>query len=101
MDRRSYHAWPGRGRMRRAVVLAPATDAVAFDLELPHGRCLGVRLTPDAAGIDALAELLVPEERAFAAGFGPARRRTWIGGRAAMRLALDRIGVTAPAIFGD
>lgn len=76
-------------------------EVVAFDLQLLHGRCVGVRLPPDAAGIDALAELLVPAERAFAAGFGPARRRTWIGGRAAMRLALDRIGAEAGGVFGD
>jgi enterobactin synthetase component D len=79
----------------------PDPDVVAFDLELVHGRCLGVRLPEDAAGIEALAGLLLPDERAFAAGFGPARRRTWIGGRAAMRLALERIAAPAPAVFGD
>lgn len=80
--------------------MVPIPD-VAFDLELAHGRCLGVRLPEDAAGIDALAERLLPDERAFAAGFGPARRRTWIGGRVAMRLALERIGARAGAVLGD
>jgi enterobactin synthetase component D len=83
---------------RRVV---PVPDVVVFDLQLAHGRCLAVRLPEDAAGIDALAALLLPGEREFAAGFGPARRRTWIGGRAAMRLALDRIGAPAGAVLGD
>lgn len=81
--------------------MVPVPDVVAFDLQLAHGRCLGVRLPEDAAAIDVLAAGLLPDERAFAAGFGPARRRTWIGGRVAMRLALDRIGAQAGAVLGD
>jgi 4'-phosphopantetheinyl transferase EntD len=74
---------------------------VAFDLQLPHGRCVAVRLPDDAGAIDELAATLLPGERAFAAGFGAVRRRTWIGGRAAMRLALDRSGLQAEAVLGD
>lgn len=77
------------------------TPDVAFDLQLPHGRCVAVRLPEGAPAIEALAELLLPAERAFAAGFGPVRRRTWIGGRVAMRLALRRLGVEAEAVLSD
>jgi enterobactin synthetase component D len=74
---------------------------VAFDLQLPHGRCLAVRLPDVAPAVDALAESLLPAERAFAAGFGPVRRSTWVGGRVAMRLALGRLGVEAEAVLSD
>jgi 4'-phosphopantetheinyl transferase EntD len=73
---------------------------VAFDLNLEHGLCVGVHLpdTPDA--IATLAETaLLPEERAFAQGMAPARRRTWIGGRVAQRCALARAWLEAPAVL--
>jgi 4'-phosphopantetheinyl transferase EntD len=75
---------------------------VAFHFHLEHGRCVGVRL-PDAEGIiHALAEAtLAPEERAFAAGLTAVRRRTWVGGRVAMREALATAGVDAPPILSD
>ena len=47
----------------------PPVPDVAFDLELDHGRCVGIRLPEDAAEVEVLAGLLVPEERAFAEGF--------------------------------
>lgn len=75
---------------------------VAFDLELPHGRCVGVRL-PEAVGVvEALAErALLPEERAHAATLGAVRRRTWMGGRIALRQALVREGIDAPPVLAD
>jgi enterobactin synthetase component D len=75
---------------------------VRFDLRLEHGRCVGVRL-PDAPGeIDALADaVLAPEERDFAAGLVAHRRRTWVGGRVAMRQALSRSGLEARAVLAD
>jgi enterobactin synthetase component D len=74
---------------------------VAFDLSLEHGRCVGVTLPDLAAGIDELAEGLLPAERAFAADFTNVRRRTWIGGRMAMRQALLRARLEAPAVLSD
>jgi 4'-phosphopantetheinyl transferase EntD len=63
---------------------------VVFDLALAHGRCVGVRLPPsDEDLLEAAARLLDPQERAFAEGLAPARRRTWVGGRAAARKALE------------
>lgn len=75
---------------------------LAFDLELPHGRCVGVRL-PEAPGVvEALAEAaLLPQERAFAATLGAVRRRTWTGGRIALRQALVREGIDAPPVLAD
>lgn len=75
---------------------------VAFDLELPHGRCVGVRL-PEAVGVvEALADAaLLSEERAYAAALGPVRRRTWMGGRIALRQALAREGIDAPPVLAD
>ncbi|HEY8040408.1 MAG TPA: 4'-phosphopantetheinyl transferase superfamily protein [Polyangiaceae bacterium] len=74
---------------------------LAFDLELAHGRCVGVRLPPAGPSFEALAGALLPEERAFAAGLGPVRRRGWVGGRVAMRLALARAGLEAPPVTSD
>jgi enterobactin synthetase component D len=74
---------------------------IAFDLALEHGRCVGVRIPADAAVLDALAGALSPEERSRAAGMPMPRRRTWVGGRAAMREALARLGVTPVAIASD
>ncbi len=75
---------------------------LAFDLELAHGRCVGVRL-PEAPGVvEALAEAaLMPQERAFAATLGAVRRRTWMGGRIALRQALVREGIDAPPVLAD
>ncbi|HEX3343506.1 MAG TPA: 4'-phosphopantetheinyl transferase superfamily protein, partial [Polyangiaceae bacterium] len=42
-----------------------------------------------------------PEEREAAAAMSPVRRRGWVGGRAAMRIALSRTGRTAPPILAD
>jgi enterobactin synthetase component D len=86
-----------------SLVLADPAE-LAFDLRLEHGRCVGVRLplldAPDA--MDRIAESqLYPEERTFASSLPTPRRRTWVGGRAAMRHALARLGTTAPAVLVD
>jgi 4'-phosphopantetheinyl transferase EntD len=69
---------------------------VAFDLVLAHGRCVGVRLPTSEEEVRELAaSLLEPEEQAFAVGLPPARRRTWVGGRAAVRRALEAASLDA------
>jgi 4'-phosphopantetheinyl transferase EntD len=93
------HGGSGRGTMR-----APLVVEVAFDRELAHGRCVGLRIPGGALEVDALAEAsLVAEERAFAATLRGLRRRFWIGGRAALREALARAGiaVAAPVLSDD
>ena len=74
--------------------MTEAGAEVAFDLELDHGRCVGVRIPADDAP-------LVDEERAHASRLGPVRRRTWIAGRVALRAALARTGVEAGPILPD
>jgi len=69
---------------------------VAFDIELEHGRCVGIRIPAGADEIATLAAALPGEERAFAMGLAPARQRTWVGGRAALRQALARAGIDVP-----
>ena len=71
-----------------------------FDLELPHGRAVALAI-PDEGDLEALAATLLPGELPVAAAWAPARRRTWIAGRAALRVALGRSGLAAPAILGD
>jgi enterobactin synthetase component D len=75
---------------------------IAFDLTLEHGRCVGVRIPGADAALDALVETaLAPEEQSRAMGLPVLRRRTWVGGRAAMREALDRVGVRSHAVGAD
>jgi 4'-phosphopantetheinyl transferase EntD len=75
---------------------------VFFDGALDHGRCVAVRIPEDEAALAALARgVLVPGETAFASGLPTRRRRTWIGGRVALREALSRSGLGAPAVLAD
>ena len=75
---------------------------IAFDFRLEHGRCVGVRIPEGDAGLNALAEqALSPEERGFASKFVALRRRSWVGGRVAMRQALLLAGIDAPAVLPD
>jgi enterobactin synthetase component D len=75
---------------------------IAFDLQLEHGRCVGVRLPDVEETITALADAaLGSEERALAANMTALRRRTWVGGRVAMRQALARSGLDAPPLLVD
>jgi enterobactin synthetase component D len=76
---------------------------LAFDLDLPHGRCVGVRIPGELAAVESLvAGCLLAEEMSFAATLGPRRRRTWLAGRMALREALARAGLTAPRpVLGD
>ncbi len=78
------------------------SPAIAFELTLDHGLCLGVWLPRAAEDADALAQgVLRAEEIATAATMTPVRRRTWIGGRVALRLALERAGIDAPPVLVD
>jgi 4'-phosphopantetheinyl transferase EntD len=75
---------------------------VAFDLSLEHGRCIGLYLPKGDEPVAALADsVLLPDERTFAEGLGSVRRRSWVGGRAALRVALSRAGLHAPAVLAD
>jgi 4'-phosphopantetheinyl transferase EntD len=76
--------------------------AIAFELALEHGFCVAVHLPDAPAETDALAAVsLAPEERALAAAMTAVRRRTWVGGRAAMRMALERAAIAAAPVVAD
>jgi 4'-phosphopantetheinyl transferase EntD len=78
------------------------SPAIAFELALDHGLCLGVWLPRAAEDADALAQgVLGAEELATAGTMTAVRRRTWIGGRVALRLALERAGIDAPPVLVD
>jgi 4'-phosphopantetheinyl transferase EntD len=79
------------------------TAEVLFDLELDHGRCVGIRIPDDAGALDALASAgLLPEEHAHAATLTPVRARTWVAGRAALREAARRAGLPCMSpVLGD
>jgi enterobactin synthetase component D len=62
---------------------------VVFDLQLAHCRCVGLALPVEG---DPDSPHLTADDLAAAEGFGPARRRTYLGGRAALREALYREG---------
>ncbi len=75
---------------------------IAFELSVEHGLCLGMHLPPASEGADVLAHpSLRPEERALAARMSAVRRRTWVGGRVAMRLALERCMLDVPSVLVD
>jgi enterobactin synthetase component D len=75
---------------------------IAFDLTLEHGRCVGVRIPTADETLDALVETaLSPDEQMRAMGLPVLRRRTWVGGRAAMHEALDRLGVRSETVPAD
>jgi 4'-phosphopantetheinyl transferase EntD len=81
--------------------LAGVTLEVAIDLSLAHGRCVGLRLPERDDELQELEQSLHPAERALTAGFGTNRRRTWIGGRVAMRQALLRAAIDAPPVLAN
>jgi 4'-phosphopantetheinyl transferase EntD len=83
------------------MALAVVPD-VAFVLRLDHGLCVAVRMPRAPAEVGALAEsALLDAERAFADGLGPIRRRSWVGGRAALRVALTHASLAADAVLPD
>lgn len=73
---------------------------VAFRIDLPHGRCVGVRISASAekAIHSDLAEL-AEEERSFLETLSPARKPTWLAGRIAMHAALHDLGIDHGPIF--
>jgi 4'-phosphopantetheinyl transferase EntD len=75
---------------------------VVFDLELAHGRCVGVRIPDLPDAVEALAESMLPalERNAHSTRFA-ARRRAWVGGRVALRRTLTLLDIDAPAILSD
>jgi enterobactin synthetase component D len=74
-----------------ALMVAPA-----YEWQLHHGLCVGVKLPVEGAD-----EALLDAEKAHAANLGDVSRRSWVGGRVAMRLAAVRLGLVLPPIMAD
>jgi enterobactin synthetase component D len=75
-----------------SIALGPrAYGTTLATLDLQEGRLVAIALGdevddhPPAETIEGFT----PEERALVATFAPRRRRTWVGGRIALRAALD------------
>src|SRR5690348_6624574 len=83
---------------RVAPYAARMPPEVAFELQLEHGLCLAIRLPDGPLGGE---EGLHSEELAAAGAMSPVRRRTWLGGRVAMRLALVRANIEAGPVLAD
>jgi phosphopantetheine--protein transferase-like protein len=77
---------------------------VAFRIDLPHGRCVGVRVPASVEQIHLLSlscdlVQLADEERAFLESLSPARRPTWLAGRMALHAALRDLGLDGGPIL--
>jgi len=70
---------------------------IVFRVDLPHGRCVGVRVPGAGERVDL--PHLVPEEAEFLGSLAPARRPTWLAGRVALHAALLDIGLDSGPIL--
>ena len=83
---------------------APMPAGVAFRIDLPHGRCVGVRI-PSGVEHDNLLGLahglatLAEEEREFLDSLSPPRKPTWLAGRIALHEALRDLGLDTGPIL--
>ena len=70
---------------------------IVFRVDLPHGRCVGVRVpgADEEKGLTCLAS----KEREFFESLSPARRPTWLAGRIALHEALRDLGLAAGPIL--
>jgi enterobactin synthetase component D len=77
---------------------------VAFRLDLPHGRCVGVHI-PTGVEQDNLLALapglagLADDERGFLESLSVARKPTWLAGRIALHEALRDLGLDGGPIL--
>ena len=67
-----------------------------FVARLPFGTCVGVSLPPLPVPEAEWPAALHPDERGFARALREPRRAAWIGGRVALRGALEAAGVAVP-----
>ena len=75
---------------------------LAFSTKTPLGRCLGLRLpAADDAAVRQALMTLPAEEQALATPFAPRRLVTFVGGRLAMRAALEELGIRHGPVLHD
>ncbi len=80
----------------------PAPFEVAFTLAMPHGLVAGIHLPPTPDRVpDAVLVRLHPQERRHAEGLHGYRQVEWVGGRLAMGLLLQELGVRATPVLPD
>lgn len=70
---------------------------ILFRMDLPHGRCVGVRVPP-VEDVPMMA-CLHPAECAYLASLSPVRRPSWLAGRVALHQALGDLNLDVPAIL--
>ncbi len=70
---------------------------ILFRVDLPHGRCVGVRVPGTSERVDL--PCLADEERDYLETLSPARRPTWLAGRVALHAALLDIDLDAGPIL--
>jgi enterobactin synthetase component D len=70
---------------------------ILFRIDLPHGRCVGVRVPGASERADTTR--LAREELDFLASLAPARRPTWLAGRVALHAALLDLGLDSGPIL--
>lgn len=80
------------------ALLSPSSPfTVAFERAFPYGWCVGLWLGPAAGeGWDAAVARLHADERHHLATLGARRQSSWLGGRLALRRALEGLGVSVP-----
>jgi len=70
---------------------------IVFRVDLPHGRCVGVRVP--GANERMTQPLIHDEELELLASIAPARKATWFAGRVALHAALMDLGVASVPIL--
>lgn len=70
---------------------------ILFRVDLPHGRCVGVRVPTSIDPSDLMS--LPDEEHGHLDTLSPARKSTWLAGRIALHAALHDIGLDRGAVL--
>jgi enterobactin synthetase component D / holo-[acyl-carrier protein] synthase len=88
--------------MKRRVQKTEVPFGRLFKKENPIGLCVGIALPLAASPIPgSILARLHPEEQKYAAALPLRRRITWVGGRIALREALDEIGAECGPVLPD
>ena len=70
---------------------------ILFRVDLPHGRCVGVRVPSTLDPADVI--ILPDEEQSFLGSLSLARKSTWLAGRIALHAALHDLGLDHGAVL--
>ena len=70
---------------------------ILFRVDLPHGRCVGVRVPSILDPADVI--ILPDEEQSFLGSLSLVRKSTWLAGRIALHAALHDLGLDRGAVL--